>query len=106
RPRRPCGSTSLPWQRCRRGSGRRTAAAPRRSCRRSSCSSFRGLVDLGEERAEIGGLSHVEFSAAVLGRQAPGISGAANKAACGALVGIVPPAARAFRALVLSEEVE
>ena len=40
--------------------------------------SFQRLVDLGEQRAQVGRLGHVEAAAAVLGRQAERIAGLAQ----------------------------
>ena len=53
---------------------------------------FGGGVDLGEERAEVGRLGDVEAAAAVLGRQAEGVAGAADEPAVLAALGVMPPA--------------
>ena len=54
-----------------------------------------GPVDLGEQRAEVGRLGHVEPAGAVLGGQAVGVAGAADEAAHLALGRLVAPAVAA-----------
>src|SRR5690606_19228835 len=65
-----------------------------------------GLIDLGEQPAQIGRLGRVEAAGAVLGRQTPWVARRADEAADLALVRIVLPSGLAVGAVLWCEEAQ